>query len=37
MNSLLQSLYMNGEFRSEIFKWEYNRDKDVKEEDCILY
>ena len=37
MNSLLQTLFMNSEFRGGILDWEYNAEVDVKEEDCILY
>lgn len=37
LNSLLQALYMTPEFRSAIYKWEYNEEKDGDKADCIPY
>ena len=35
MNSLLQSLYMTPEFRRALYSWNYDPEKDGKEEHCI--
>jgi len=35
MNSLLQTLFMTPEFRSALYKWNYNEEKDGKPELCI--
>ena len=35
MNSLLQTLYMTPDFRNEIYKWQYDREKHGESEDCI--
>ena len=37
MNSLLQALYMSPEFRSMIYKWEYDSNKNAAKKDCIIY
>jgi ubiquitin C-terminal hydrolase len=35
MNSLLQTLYMTPNFRNELYKWQYDREKHGEAEDCI--
>ena len=35
MNSLLQSLYMTPEFRRLLYSWNYIKEKDGEEEECI--
>eukprot|EP00697_Spironema_sp_BW2_P014547 gnl/Spiro4/499_TR279_c0_g1_i1.p1 gnl/Spiro4/499_TR279_c0_g1~~gnl/Spiro4/499_TR279_c0_g1_i1.p1 ORF type:complete len:1040 (-),score=324.70 gnl/Spiro4/499_TR279_c0_g1_i1:25-3087(-) len=35
MNSLLQTLFMTPEFRSTLFRWRYNAEKDGDPEECI--
>ena len=37
MNSLLQALYMNPEFRLMIYSWEYDEKKNPNKKDCIIY
>jgi len=37
MNSLLQSLYMTPEFRSFIYRWNYNPDLHGEKDYCIQY
>ena len=35
LNSLIQTLFMTPEFRYEILKWEYNKELNGSQEDCI--
>ena len=35
MNSVLQSLFMTPEFRTEIYRWQYDKEVHGEPEDCI--
>ena len=35
MNSLLQTLFMTPDFRNELYKWQYDRERHGESEDCI--
>ncbi len=37
MNSLLQSLFMTPEFRTLIYRWKYDENRNAEKRDCILY
>jgi len=37
LNSLLQSLYMTPEFRSALYSWKYDEEKDGPESECIPF
>ena len=37
MNSLLQTLFMTPEFRSALYRWSYDEEKDGPKEECIPY